>query len=64
MNNNPFAVHQLNFAGEFYQQQQNANKQANHFPPATLRNIAVWLEDDITLNKFPITFSIGTRYSA
>ncbi|WP_442889849.1 TonB-dependent receptor domain-containing protein [Arsenophonus sp. PmNCSU2021_1] len=48
---------------EFYQQQQQSNKQANHFPPATLRNIAVWLEDEITLNKLPITFSAGTRYT-
>nr|WP_182853058.1 hypothetical protein [Arsenophonus endosymbiont of Aleurodicus floccissimus] len=28
-----------------------------------MRNIAVWLEDEIRLNKLPITFSIGTRYS-
>lgn len=28
-----------------------------------MRNIAIWLEDEIRLNKLPITFSIGTRYS-
>lgn len=60
---NQFAAHQFNMGSEFYQQQQEANKQANHFPPATLRNISVWLEDEITLNKLPITFSVGTRYT-
>ncbi|WP_339053201.1 TonB-dependent receptor domain-containing protein [Arsenophonus endosymbiont of Crataerina pallida] len=60
---NQFAAHQFNIGSEFYQQQQQSNKQANHFPVATLRNIAVWLEDEITLNKLPITFSAGTRYT-
>lgn len=58
-----FAAHQLNIGSEFNQQQQIPNKQANLFPPATLHNIAVWLEDEIRLNILPVTFSIGTRYS-
>lgn len=60
---NQFAAHQFNIGSEFYQQQQQSNKLADRFPAATLRNIAVWLEDEIRLNKLPITFSIGTRYS-
>ncbi|HGJ5856229.1 TonB-dependent receptor [Arsenophonus nasoniae] len=58
-----FAAHHFNIGSEFNQQQQEANEQADFFPPATLRNIAVWLEDEIRLNTLPITFSIGTRYS-
>ncbi|WGO84766.1 TonB-dependent receptor domain-containing protein [Arsenophonus apicola] len=58
-----FAAHHFNIGSEFNQQQQEANEHAKFFPPATLRNIAVWLEDEIRLNTLPITFSIGTRYS-
>lgn len=57
------AAHHFNIGSEFNQQQQEANEHAKFFPPATLRNIAVWLEDEIRLNTLPITFSIGTRYS-
>lgn len=48
---------------EYYQQEQKSNEYSISYPNANLSNGSGWLNNDLTLQHLPITFSAGTRFT-
>lgn len=48
---------------DYSKQQQKSNTHATSYPSAQLVNTSFWLIDDLTLTRFPITLSAGTRFT-